>query len=220
MPTRTDTAAPSFDPEHPRELPCYFMELELLMASARVTAEQQCKLLVMRYVPFDDCQLWSGLPEFSPNLTYEEFKAVILKLYPGATEEQTFTFVDIDRVTSKWLQLGIQSKEELAAYHQQFLAITQYLISCNRLLANKQGWAFLQGFRSEVLQRIYQCLQIKLPDHFPDDPYMLAQIMDAWASSLHNSQCLLSPHKLCQQPCQFTCQQQSEPRISAQCSRI
>ena len=130
-------------------------------------------------VPFDDCQLWSGLLEFSPNLTYEEFKAVILKLYPGATEEQTFTFADNDRVTSKQLRLGIQSKEELVVYHQQFLAITQYLISCNRLSANEQGRAFLQGFRSDVLQRIYQRLQIKFPDHFPDDLYTLAQIMDA-----------------------------------------
>ena len=84
---RTDTAAPSFNTERPRELPCYFMELELLMALARVTAEQECKLLAMQYIPFDDCQLWSGLPEFSPNLTYEEFKVAILKLYPGATEE-------------------------------------------------------------------------------------------------------------------------------------
>ena len=103
----------------------------------------------------------------------------ILKLYPGATEERTFTFADIDRVTSERLQLSIQSKEELAAYHWQFLAITQYLILCNRLLANKQGRAFLQGFRSDVLQRIYQHLQIKFPDHFPNNPYMLAQIMDA-----------------------------------------
>ena len=77
------------------------MELELLMALVRVTAEQECKLLAMQYVPFDDCRLWSGLPEFSLNLTYEEFKAEILKVYPGATEEQTFTFVDIDRVTSE-----------------------------------------------------------------------------------------------------------------------
>ena len=130
---RTDTAAPSFNPEHPRELLHYFMELELLMASARVTAEQECKLLATRYIPFDDCQLWSGLPEFSPNLTYEEFKVAILKLYPGAMEEQTFMFVDINRVTSKQLWLGIQSKEELVAYHRQFLAITQYLILCNRL---------------------------------------------------------------------------------------
>ena len=70
---------------------------------------------------------------------YKEFKAAILKLYPGAMEEWTFTFADIDRVTSEQLQLSIQSKEELVAYHQQFLAITQYLILCNRLLANDQG---------------------------------------------------------------------------------
>jgi hypothetical protein len=179
MPSRNSSSAPSFDPEKPRELPRYFSELETLMTAARVTEGQERKVLAVRYVPFEDSQLWSGLPEYPAPSTFEQFKAAVLKLYPGATNERVFTFADIDVIVGERLRLGIYTKEDLAAYHRQFLMITQYLISLDRLSANEQGRAFMRGFSTEVWHKVSQHLQLKLPDHFPEDPYALAEIMEA-----------------------------------------
>ena len=64
-------------------------------------------------------------------MAYDVFKDAVLKLYPSAAGECAFTFGKVDLIISEQLHLGIYMKEDLAAYHRQFLMIMQYLISKN-----------------------------------------------------------------------------------------
>ena len=43
------------------------------------------------------------------------------------------------------------------------------------------------GFPPELWNRVARCLQLKLPDHFPDDPYTLEEIHDAARFVLHGT---------------------------------
>ena len=67
------------------------------------------------------------------------------------------------------------------------MAITTFLIVKNHILPAKQSCMFMQGFPPELWNRVTHCLQLKLPDHFPDDPYTLEEIHDAMRFILHGT---------------------------------
>jgi hypothetical protein len=54
-----------------------------------------------------------------------------------------------------------------------------YLHSKNRILDAEQSRAFLRGFQSSVLAQIEHCLELKFPNHYPNDPYPLTDVRDA-----------------------------------------
>ena len=49
----------------------------------------------------------------------------------------------------------------------------------------EQSRAFVHGFPPDLWRTISQCLQLKYPDHFPDDPYPLLDIHQAARYTLH-----------------------------------
>lgn len=149
------------------------------MDAANVATDQERKVLACRYVDFDDAQLWSILTQYAATSTYAQFKTAVLALYPGATDERSYSQLDVDTIIGERLRLGIHTREELAAYHRQFLRVTQYLISKGRYTANEQGKGFAQGLGTDLWGKVSQRLQLKLPDHYPDDPYALDAIMEA-----------------------------------------
>ncbi|KAG5732632.1 hypothetical protein E4T56_gene16915 [Termitomyces sp. T112] len=89
-----DTTAPKWDESYPRELPQYFKELEYLFAECGIANNTQKKEYTSRYISYDIVETWLGLPEFGNNIiignnaprpyTYQEWKAAVLRLYPGA----------------------------------------------------------------------------------------------------------------------------------------
>jgi hypothetical protein len=54
-----------------------------------------------------------------------------------------------------------------------------YLRGKNRLSEAEQSRAFVRGFPPTLWSVISQRLQLKLPNHFPDDPYPLESIHEA-----------------------------------------
>ena len=57
----------------------------------------------------------------------------------------------------------------------------------------EQSRAFTRGFQPELWLRISQRLQLKQPDHFPDDPYSLEEIHEAARYVLHGTTSLSTP---------------------------
>src|ERR1700677_3683069 len=106
--------------------------------------------------------------------TYNEFRQVIYALYPGSEEERKWSVADIDKLVGEQLRLGVLLLGDLGEYHRQFLAITTFLIEKMQLSTAEQSRAFARGFQAELWSCILQRLQLKLPNHFPDDPYPLA----------------------------------------------
>ena len=75
--------------------------------------------------------------------------------------------------------IEIRTLGDFSDYLQQFIVITTFLQHQNRLSNIEEGQHFMHGFSCDFSNRILQHLQLKLPDHLPDDPYCLKDISDA-----------------------------------------
>ncbi|KZT02111.1 uncharacterized protein LAESUDRAFT_763047 [Laetiporus sulphureus 93-53] len=125
--------------------------------------EVEKKLWVKHYLNIDIADLVESLPEYSdPMKTYVDLRQAIQELYPGADTER------------KW-----ETIMELGNYHREFLAITSFFIGKNRISESKRNRAFVRGFSLESWSRILQRLQLKQPDHYPDDPYWVDDVYEA-----------------------------------------
>ena len=91
----------------------------------------------------------------------------------------------MDKLVGETLWVGILSLADLGKYHRESMAITTFLVAKNCILSAKQSCVFAQGFPPELWNRVTHCLQLKLPDHFPDDPITLEEIHDAMCFVLH-----------------------------------
>ena len=188
MPARGDRTAPTFDPHQPRELRRYFADLDFHFVRSAVVDEQEQKKHACRFLDVDTCELWESLTTFTDNAkTFKEFCDEVYGLYPGSEEERKWSVSDMDKLVGETSRIGILSLSELGDYHRRFLAITVFLLSKSRISVAEQGRAFARGFQPELWARISQRLQLKFPDHFPDDPYNLQDIHDAARFVLHGT---------------------------------
>jgi len=188
MPSRGERTAPQFDPKRPRELRRYFADLDVQFVRASVTNGADQKKFACRYVDIDTCEMWESLVEFTDTAkSFNEFKKAVLALYPGSEEERKWSVADMDKLVGERSRLGVISIADLGEYHRQFLAITTFLRAKNRLSEAEQSRAFARGFQPDLWARISQRLQLKLPDHFPDDPYPLNDLHEAARYVLHGT---------------------------------
>ena len=188
MPARGDRGAPAFDPSKPRELRRFFEELKFHFGRSNVVDEATMKKHALRFADCDTAELWEILPEFADTAkTYQDFMDAVYKLYPGSDSEQRWAIADMDKLVGETSRVGILSLADLGRYHREFMAITTFLITKNRILPAEQSRAFARGFPPELWNRVAHRLQLKLPDHFPDDPYTLEEIHDAARFVLHGT---------------------------------
>jgi hypothetical protein len=61
------------------------------------------------------------------------------------------------------------------------------LLTKNRISKAEQSRAFIRGFQPDLWRRISRRLEIKLPDHDPDDFYSLFEINEATKHVLHGT---------------------------------
>ena len=111
----------------------------------------------------------------------------VYKLYPGSDSERQWAIADMDKLVGETSRVGILSLTDLGRYHREFMAITTFLITKNHISPAEQSRTFACGFPPELWNRVAHCLQLKLPDHFPDDPYTLEEIHDAAHFVLHGT---------------------------------
>jgi hypothetical protein len=143
MPTCIETSAPSFDPKQPRELSCYFNELDLLFTKCGITDNEEKKRYSVRYLNFELHDIWSQIAEFAPGGVYVDFVKGIYRLYLGAEQEHKYLITDMDKLVGEWLRLGINTITELGKYHWSFLTITNFLITKNHLDKIQQSRTFI-----------------------------------------------------------------------------
>ncbi len=134
MPPRGHRTAPTFDPSKPREIKRFFSELQYHFDTAEITDNTEKKNHATRYVDCDIADLWESLPSFSdPSKGYNDFKTSVFDLYPAADAEYKYTISDLDFLVTSRNRTDLDSLTDLAEYHTQFLAITNFLISKCRL---------------------------------------------------------------------------------------
>jgi len=186
---------PRFDPQQPRELRRYFTDLDFVFNRAGINDVAEKKKHACQYVDVDTADLWESIGEYSDvQKTYEEFIKAVQSLYPGAEEERKWSVADMDKLVGERSRLGVLSLGDLGDYYRQFYTITTFLRGKQRLSAAEQSRAFVRGFQPDLWSRISQRLQLKLPDHFPDDPYDIIEIHEAAQFVLHGTpSTLLTP---------------------------
>ena len=154
----------------------------------QITADQERKGHCCHYVDLDTSELWESLTEFSDiTKTYSDFRQAIYKLYPGSGEERRWLVVDLEKLVEERSCIGVHSLGDLGNYYRHFIAITTFLCSKSQLSAAKESCTFAKGFQHELWDRILHRLQLKFPDHFPDDPYSLNVIHEAAQFVLHGT---------------------------------
>ena len=79
MPARGHPTAPKFSPDQPRELKCYFRELEILLASAGITDDDEKKKHASRYLDVDSAELWESIVEFAVQHNFAQFKEAVFR---------------------------------------------------------------------------------------------------------------------------------------------
>jgi hypothetical protein len=93
----------------------------------------------------------------------------------------------MDKLVREQLWMGILDVSDLGNYYQVFYTITQFLLTKNHISEAEQSRAFIRGFQPDLWRRISHRLEIKLPDHDPDDFYPLFEINEAAKHVLHGT---------------------------------
>jgi hypothetical protein len=97
LPGRSERSAPSFDDSQPEGLERYFADLQVLFNRYAVVDDQERKQAALKYLKIRTESLWKTTKAWNnPAMTYEEFKAEIFTLYPGAMGDRTYMIQDLD----------------------------------------------------------------------------------------------------------------------------
>ena len=188
MPARGHPTAPKFSGNNPRELQRYFDELDYLFTSCGIATDDAKKRYAVRYIDYETEDGWKQLGEFrDAQRTFDEFKAAVYKLYPGADDDRKWTLEDLDLLIGETSRIGFRHKMDLGDYHRKFLIITGFLVSKNRMSDNEVKRSFVRGFPRHLWDRVKARLQIVDAAHHPDDPWDVQAVFDATSFVLHGN---------------------------------
>src|SRR6202008_1932472 len=93
LPGRMERAAPSFDDTQPEDLDQYFADIQHLLTRCNITDEAEQKEAALKYLKTCTERFWRLAEAFQdPTKTYLESRVEIMRYYPGATNNWTYTF--------------------------------------------------------------------------------------------------------------------------------
>ncbi|MDT7543780.1 MAG: hypothetical protein QOE33_3695 [Acidobacteriota bacterium] len=172
MPGRGHSTAPTFSGDA-LDLDRFFEEVDILADDAGLDDAGKIKHS-LRYARREEYELWSTLVPAVGD-SFDDFKAAVKKLYPGADDDRRYSVADLERLTKKQAEYGIENRAELGQYYRDFIRIVTFLKAKNRISDNEVNRAYERGFDDNLRERVRTRLQFKFPDHFYDDPYPLEQ---------------------------------------------
>ncbi|KZO96620.1 hypothetical protein CALVIDRAFT_469468, partial [Calocera viscosa TUFC12733] len=178
MPLRTSRDAPKFVSAHPTDVRRYFEDLE--QCSVAADLDDAAKILwAVRYPPGTVEETWSSLDSFSRG-QYEAFKAEVLTLYPGATsDDRRYSLSDLEALVNRAAQVSLTNRAQFGEYYREFNRISSWLLSKERISKLEQRREFMRGFDKSFRDRILARLLIKVPNHFPHNPYDMPDVVSA-----------------------------------------
>ncbi|TFK43912.1 hypothetical protein BDQ12DRAFT_719089 [Crucibulum laeve] len=186
MPARGDRGAPTFDANNPRELNCFFRDIEYLFEICAVTDDTAKKGHAIRYLDIDDWSLWQLLMEYTAignTGTWSLFKKAVYALYPGSEDASCYTVADMYEFVWKTRDSApIKSMAELGSFYRRFLIITSHLVAQKLISELDQRCAFRNAFHPVLWDAIKGHLQIKFPDHPARAAYA---VKDVYAAAIY-----------------------------------
>ncbi|KAG6886368.1 hypothetical protein C0992_004352 [Termitomyces sp. T32_za158] len=148
-----------------------------------------------RYVSYNTAETWTGITEFNMQIpgaqegaapraaTYEEWKAAVIRLYPGAEESTCYTVNDLHQLAQDTFEDSIYTIGALSTYYQDFQRIARWLLQNGKLYRNEEHRLFQQGIPTSLWTKIARRLEIAKLDHHPLEPYDVEDVLEAgkWA---------------------------------------
>ncbi|OBZ73907.1 hypothetical protein A0H81_06076 [Grifola frondosa] len=132
--------------------------------------------------------MWDQLPSYADaTKTYEEWREEVKAFYPTADANRKYTLQDLDLLIGERSRLGISTAADLGDYYREFFKITEFLRSRQRLSTSEIARTFYKPFTPTLWQSVHSRLQLKYPDHNPDDFWPLRHILDAAHYVLHGT---------------------------------
>ncbi len=177
MPFRCERSTPT-DLTDPHKIFHYFEDLEILFAKHNILNPQEKKQAAVYYPSVKVEALWKTTLMFSdPTYSYKDFKAKIIALYPEAKPQHTLE--ELEKLIADRVRTPIHSREELGEYNCNFLLVSHFLISKNRISWIDQLHYFLASFEPILAMAICSQLERKFLDRLPVDPHKIEDIYDA-----------------------------------------
>jgi hypothetical protein len=96
----------------------------------------------------------------------------------------------MDKLVREQLRMGILDVSDLRNHYRVFYTITQFLLTKNQISEAEQSRVFIRGFQPDLWCRISHRLEIKLPNHDPNDFYPLLRLMRL------KNMFYMAPHKI------------------------
>ena len=169
MPMCTEKAAPSFNPDKPRELIRYLQDLEDHFARCAINDLDERRKWALRYVPLDVADLWEGMPDWAKATNWDALKVVMQKRYPASTDTQRFTYQELLRLVRERSRQEITSITEWSEYLNKYLAMTHYLVRHTRLSELEQRRYLLESLSNTLHHEVTAHLRLVNPTRDPEE---------------------------------------------------
>ena len=188
IPSQGERGAPTVDIKKPWQLIRFFKDLELLFTWGGVTSKTEKKEMVLWYVELELEEVWGWYPDFKDQTkTYNDFKNTILAHYPESSGKFLYSLSDIDILVGNWFHNGIRTLEDLTDYHNQFEAISLWLLEKCHIEKIWQTQAYVQAFQPQFWDLIKNWLIVKHPNIHPNVPYPMSDVYEITRAILQGS---------------------------------
>ncbi|PPQ85918.1 hypothetical protein CVT26_000375, partial [Gymnopilus dilepis] len=173
---RRHEAAPKFDGQ-PLSLLRYLEEIYVLGKVSHYSDSEIIEAAIF-YIPDEDYELWSQLPEASGD-SWEAFKTAVVELYPGADGDRKYSFRDLEDLIEKSSSEPANNIDQFGTFYRDFIRVSSFLKRKSRLTDHEAAKFFLLGLHIDFRKSVRERLRLKNPDHHPDDPWTLKEVADA-----------------------------------------
>jgi 5'-deoxynucleotidase YfbR-like HD superfamily hydrolase len=154
MPFRQEKSAPNFDPTQPRSLLRYFEDLEQLFERCSIQDFAEKKRWTLRYVPIEVADLWEYLPGWISAVDWPSLKRAVAARYPACDDEHRYRFADLVALADSQTSQEISSIEQWSTFLNQFLVISQYLLTRHHLDPLEQQRYLLRSLSPSLRHRV------------------------------------------------------------------
>ena len=115
---------------------------------AGITANHNKKAYSCHYLDLEMSDLWEAIPEYSGAVTsFGEYRAVIVKLYPGSEIEKKWGFQVLMKLVKETVHTGIHTLGDFKEYHRPFLNVLCFFIMNHNLETKERSHILFKDSR-------------------------------------------------------------------------
>lgn len=177
MPTRNSRDAPRFSGDDPLELLPFLKAYEVLTTACKITGTDKVQQLG-NYAALSDSELWADLPSYELD-NWDDFKAAVIALYPGAEESRRFTISDLEAIRDQQQRTPLPNLYDYGEFNRKFIRVSGWLKKkqkASELEIHRIYWSALPaGLQNKVSRR----LEITIPQQPTDVPFTTSEVHEA-----------------------------------------